>query len=355
MASSDYKKEDGTLDEDKVLNLLKSEGIIYLSDLNRRDKSLYRHLQRNNLLGKYKLIKKPTISKFDKYSDVEVLNKFILDNKLNGVGDLQKLNGSLYNYLKVRPEVLKKAKFPMDYLIEEAREDFQKFVLKYKIRGRETLRNTFGKVLWRIVIKENLDEGVSYYNQSLKSINFERWKDYNLEKIQKYIIEHSIVGRGDFNKKERGLYNKAVTLGILDQLVFEKDNFASTWERDIYNELSIFIGKSINSIELQYKYDKCIDKACLPFDFKINLSNGNSILLEVTGPYHFCKSMQNDKGVISRFINTRKHDIIKHNFCKKNNIKLFYFAYSNNLVDKFGYPYYVYTNLKYLFRDMGII
>lgn len=353
MSTNLYKKKDGTLDERKVLDFIKSRNIIYLTDLRRIDESLYKYLHRNHLIEKFKLIKnKPVISKFSKYLDIEILNKFILDNNLKGVADLQKLDGSLYNYLRRYPDIFKSMKFPLDYLIDEARNNFQDFVIKYKITGRECLRNVCGRVLWRIVVDEKLDNNVSYYNQSNKSINFERWINYGLEEIQEYIINNKIIGKADFNKRERGLYNRAVTLKILDKLIFEKDQFASTWERDIFYEFETYIGKTIKSIDLQYKFEDCIDKTCLPFDFKINLMNGKTVILEVTGPYHF---INNSVGCFSRFTNLRKHDIIKHNYCKKRDIQLFYYSYSKDLIDKFGYPYYVYTNIKQLLRDMGII
>lgn len=92
----------------------------------------------------------------------------------------------------------------------------------------------------------------------------------------------------------------------------------SKGERNISN----FLDKNnINYIK-QYKFDNCIDKRKLPFDFYLPDYN---TCIEFDGEQHF--RINNTWGEKS-FLQTQKHDLIKTNFCSKNNIKLIRIKYN---------------------------
>lgn len=102
-------------------------------------------------------------------------------------------------------------------------------------------------------------------------------------------------------------------------------------EVDLQKEFSDF------TIIAQKRFDDCRNINQLPFDFALYSPTGKLIaLIEVHGPSHFTEVYGNYKEV-------RKRDIIKYEYCKKNNIPIFYFTYEPSLVEKYDYPYYVYT------------
>ena len=82
----------------------------------------------------------------------------------------------------------------------------------------------------------------------------------------------------------------------------------------------------------QYKFRNCVDKNELPFDFYIPLFN---IIIEFDGKQHFeVVNFNNDEEYIAleKFDLIKKHDNIKTQYCKDNNIKLIripYWDYKN--------------------------
>lgn len=79
----------------------------------------------------------------------------------------------------------------------------------------------------------------------------------------------------------------------------------------------------LNSIEFepQYKFDNCIDKRHLPFDFMIKV-NGEMRLIEFDGLQHFSKTRTK-----YRTEKVKLHDEIKNKFCIENNIKFLRIPY----------------------------
>ena len=76
--------------------------------------------------------------------------------------------------------------------------------------------------------------------------------------------------------------------------------------------------------ETEKKFSTCKDKNLLPFDFYIN----NSYLIEYDGKQHY------DENSIFNYEYTHKHDLIKSQWCKENNIPLIRIPYTHfkNLV-----------------------
>jgi len=84
----------------------------------------------------------------------------------------------------------------------------------------------------------------------------------------------------------------------------------------------------INFIE-QFKFKNCKNKNQLPFDFYLP---GYNLCIEYDGlqhyePVHFF-------GGYKSFEIIKKHDQIKNNFCKTNNIKLIRIKYNENIIEK---------------------
>lgn len=82
-----------------------------------------------------------------------------------------------------------------------------------------------------------------------------------------------------------------------------------------------------NNIEYiwQYKFDDCVDKRCLPFDFYLPKYN---CCIEVDGDQHYKRSsrfyirFKTKEEADKRFTLIQKHDNIKTNYCKDNKINL---------------------------------
>lgn len=78
-----------------------------------------------------------------------------------------------------------------------------------------------------------------------------------------------------------------------------------------------------NNIEYirEYKFDNCKNKRPLPFDFYIP---SLKMVIEVNGRQHYEKAYFGgctEEEAEKKLITTKKHDAIKIEFCKKNNIK----------------------------------
>lgn len=90
----------------------------------------------------------------------------------------------------------------------------------------------------------------------------------------------------------------------------------------------------------QYSINQCRDTLPLPFDFYLT---DYDVLVEIDGEGHYTicnfNQMSHEKAEMS-FNATKKHDNIKNNYCKKNNIKLIripYWEFKNNTFQQFFY------------------
>lgn len=79
-------------------------------------------------------------------------------------------------------------------------------------------------------------------------------------------------------------------------------------------------------------FKDCRDKHPLPFDYKLDINNG---LIEVDGEQHFYNNgyaiKMDEKEKIENFKIRKKHDNIKEEYCKKNNIKFLRISYKEIL------------------------
>jgi hypothetical protein len=79
----------------------------------------------------------------------------------------------------------------------------------------------------------------------------------------------------------------------------------------------------------QKKFDDCCDKRKLPFDFYLPEYN---MCIEYDGRQHFESVV--GFGGDEEFSKTQKHDKIKNEYCKENNIKLIRIKYNENINNK---------------------
>jgi len=128
---------------------------------------------------------------------------------------------------------------------------------------------------------------------------------------------------------KRKLFTMESDVGLISQL---PDNHLrgflprkSTGETIIKNILDKY---SIN-YEKEKKFDGCVNKRKLRFDFYIHDKN---ICLEYNGIQHYQKV---DRfGGENAFNYQKNNDLIKSNFCEKNNIKLIIISYKDSIIDK---------------------
>jgi len=100
------------------------------------------------------------------------------------------------------------------------------------------------------------------------------------------------------------------------------------------NKIRLFLEKHNIKYIYQHVYDRCKDKRHLPFDFYLPKYN---MCVEFDGLQHF-KPIEYFGGEKTLKI-TKKHDKIKNNYCKDNNIKLLRIRYNEN-IDKKLYEIY---------------
>lgn len=83
------------------------------------------------------------------------------------------------------------------------------------------------------------------------------------------------------------------------------------------------------NIDFKYQFIKrdCKDKNCLPFDFYFK-KNNKEFIIEYDGRQHFMEIFgENKNEKKSNLELTKKHDSIKNDYCKKNNINLLRIKY----------------------------
>lgn len=87
------------------------------------------------------------------------------------------------------------------------------------------------------------------------------------------------------------------------------------------------------SFKTEYRISDCKDKNSLPFDFALFKNNELIALLEYQGIQHFtCENHGWDNP--DKFEKVQLHDKIKFDYCQKNNIKLYYITYKDNIEQK---------------------
>lgn len=125
------------------------------------------------------------------------------------------------------------------------------------------------------------------------------------------------------------------------EINFPVSVFDSSWEGNLYNYI-VSYSKDIGYTNILHNITldpECKYERPLIFDIVLEYSNSTKVVIEIQGPTHFKETYK------SKPLETvLKRDEIKYQYCLDNNIDLYYFTYDQNLLDKYGYPHYVYTS-----------
>lgn len=213
-------------------------------------------------------------------------------------------------------------------LLEEKNGEYE------SLSSSEEFKDTFTKM--KILHKKcgNILE-MSYQDLKNHNCKFCAHQSYlkDLDKFKeeinlKYNGEIIVIGDYINNKKaikfkcnlcNKYFYNTPVS--ILDKRKMRACNCRkiSNGETIISNYLS---NKNIKFIR-EFRFNDCRDKRPLPFDFYIKEFN---ILIEFDGEHHYFPIYGKE-----RFEITVKHDLMKDNYCKDNNIELIRIRYDDDL------------------------
>ena len=162
---------------------------------------------------------------------------------------------------------------------------------------------------------------------------------YIVKNMQNYILINNITSK---------LLSETLN-SYYDKLLFKCDcgnTYSTTWssfmDQQIFrcptcsrkkSSLAIITEDFLKELNVEFecevKFEDCIDKSYLFFDYKIITSDNNCIVIEVDGQMHFKAGYNKELGLY----NQQRRDKIKDNYCKNNNIKLIripYWEYDND-------------------------
>jgi len=93
-------------------------------------------------------------------------------------------------------------------------------------------------------------------------------------------------------------------------------------------EIVSILDKLNVTYEMQFTFRDCKDKRCLPFDFLV-IVNGKVGIIEFDGAQHFAPTTKfhGTKDPQKAFEKGVRHDIIKNNYTRNNNISLLRISY----------------------------
>lgn len=169
----------------------------------------------------------------------------------------------------------------------------------------------------------------------------------DLESAQRKIDELGIKTPGELSINYGGLKHRLQNLGLIGKLKFSGTGFDSLWENDLYHLIET------NLSYTSLRHNVMISSDCryinpLIFDIVIEYPDFHITAIEIQGPSHFTQiySQSSSLDIV------QKRDKIKYEYCMTNNIDLYYFTYEPKLLEKFGYPYYVYTDENLLLEKL---
>lgn len=319
-------------------NLSLEEVQLFITDNNLSKKELYKNYQtlaKVILKNKWKdKIDFPVKTFKSQYFDtVEKLQIFIDENEFDTPRKFMKAYPSLYEISRKTGRLSKivfKNRYGSKY---NTIEEVQNLVDEENIQNPTDFRNRF-KNIYQKVKRKKWTGDISYPNR--------KKSDYSwitkVEDIQKFIEDNKIQSPKDFEDRFAGLYMLVLTKHWNLEIKYPQTIFKSSWEL----KLEEFFIKNNIDIAIQYQSYSVRSK----IDVYIPKYN---VAIEIQGPNHFSK---NCTGGYDSYLKTRKSDIKKNRWCKENGITLLYFSYDKSLVDKYGYPWYIYTSEGELLRDI---
>lgn len=230
--------------------------------------------------------------------------------------------------------------------------------------------------------KLKLSKQVKYSNSLKRS-----WNSLTIEKVQKLIDFKEIKSKNELRLLDQGLFSSIRNNGWLNSLKFHSKEVINTIEDMQGFILSNQIYSSLDfKIRFKTEYHRCLNKKWISqlnyFQLSskikttwedklilflrtsgyiieseiVSYSNYSkidifipdlNIAIEIQGPYHFPVM-----GKLEQYLFQRKSDIKKNRWCKEKGITLLYFSYDKSLVEKYGYPWYIYTSEKELLEEI---
>lgn len=118
---------------------------------------------------------------------------------------------------------------------------------------------------------------------------------------------------------------------MLSKICCEFDKIRESNMSSLEREANIFFKSHNIKYYPQYKFDDCVDRKLLPFDFAFVI-NEKINCLELDGRQHF--EPVEYFGGNNTFEKQKLHDAIKDNYCNKNGINLFRIRYDEDITFK---------------------
>lgn len=317
---------------EKVQEFINSNNISSKIDFKNKYQSLYTRARLNNWLDnlKFKIIKRNDLSKFDNIDSIRV---FINNNNIKSRTEFKKKYNGLY-WKSVRSGWIHDIKFEKDmkdWSYYDSIVKVQNFIYSNNILNHDQ----FSKEYPGLLSKCDRNRWSIYLNYINGKIN--NWNNINsIIDAQNFININNINNRELFTKNFSGLSDKCYRNNWMKDLIFKEDGIKSCWEIN----LKIFLEKNNYTIEseiVSYSNYSKID---------IFIPDLN-IAIEIQGPYHFPVM-----GKLEQYLFQRKSDIKKNRWCREQGITLLYFSYDKLLVEKYGYPWYIYTSGKELLAEI---
>lgn len=212
-------------------------------------------------------------------------------------------------------------------------EEIQNLIDTEDIQNPTDFKNRFYNIYQKVKRKRWTDK-VVYPNRKKSDYS---WAN-TFKDIQEFINTNNIQTPSDFEKRFPGLYMLVLNKHWNLEINYPKEKYKSSWETN----LEIFLKSNNIKFTIQYESYSIRSK------IDIFLSDYN-IAIEIQGPNHFSECC---KGGFKSFQDSRKSDIKKNRWCKEKGITLLYFSYDKSLVEKYGYPWYIYTTEKELLEEI---
>jgi very-short-patch-repair endonuclease len=155
--------------------------------------------------------------------------------------------------------------------------------------------------------------------------------NHNIDKCKEIFISFQIKNCKTYKEEIENIDRQIDTLEIKKKiLIFAQNNTERILQsvnekiRSNFEILCINVLKESNiEYEEDFSFDDCRDKGLLTFDFYIVELN---LLIELDGQHHFKEIVFDNKK--SDLMRIKKHDEIKNNYCRNNNINLLRISHS---------------------------
>lgn len=310
--------------------------------------SLLKNLSFKNISKKYKsnelVVREFFYDYFNKKEDfIKLIETFNIKNSTQFYKMFQQL---YFKSLKLGYDLFPKRN------LDELRKNIKKLKIyirkELKCKNLEDLKrkdSSLVKYVWlnlpiedKLYIFPNLRQEIDWVSYINKFNN-------KFEAVLYYVRKNNIKTSVELSIRARQLYDIYCFFGNEQkEIIFPGVTSGSGWERRAGSDLQKEFSNC--TVISQKKFEDCKNIKQLPFDISLYSPSGKLIcLVEIHGATHFTE-------VHGSFNRTRKTDIIKYEYCKKNNIPLFYFTYDPSLIEKYDYPYYVYTDFEELVQKI---